>query len=81
MPYDHGVTPRWGHTKPERHNTMKSLQLAAVVILGVIVATALMLSFRSLVLVDSIIGFSAVFALLAIMALEYRFNWKRPLGR
>ena len=60
---------------------MKSLQPTAAVIPGVIVATALLLSFRYPVSAETLFGFGTVAVLVAMLALEYRFNWKRLLGR
>ena len=42
---------------------------------------ALVLSFRSSVSVESLIGYLSVFALLAVAALEYRITWRRLFGR
>lgn len=47
---------------------------------GTIAAAALVLSFRSSVTADSLIGFASVLGLLGIATLEYRINWKRLLG-
>ena len=47
---------------------------------GVIVATALLLSFGSFGKADIVLGFGTVAVLLAIATLEYRLNWKRLLG-
>jgi hypothetical protein len=70
-----------GRTNLKEPNIMKSNQLVIAVIPGVIVAAALVLSFRSPVSAESLVGFGAVFALIALLALEYRFNWKNLLGR
>jgi ABC-type Fe3+ transport system permease subunit len=59
---------------------MKNYINATTVIPGVIVATALLLSFRSFSKADIVVGFGAVVVLLAIATLEYRLNWKRLLG-
>jgi hypothetical protein len=59
---------------------MKNKTILAV-IPGILVAAALLLSFRSQVTADSIVGFLAVLALLGVAALEYRLNWKRFFGR
>lgn len=61
---------------------MKSIKpTAAAVIPGVIVATALLLSFRSPVSAEALFGFGTVAVLVAILALEYRLNWKQLLSR
>lgn len=59
---------------------MKTYINATTVIPGVIVATALLLSFGSFAKADIVLGFGAVAVLLAIATLEYRLNWKRLLG-
>lgn len=69
-----------GADQSERIQPMKNLPIASVVIPGVIVATALLLSFRSPVNADTLVGLGTIFVLLAIVALEYRINWKRILG-
>lgn len=55
--------------------------LIPAVLLGLLAAAALLLSFRSPVTVDSIVGFAGVVALLGIVTLEYRINWKRLFSR
>ena len=59
---------------------MKKNILVAVPV-SVIAVAALVLSYRSSVSVESLIGYASVFALLAVAALEYRISWKRILGR
>ena len=59
---------------------MKNLVLIAVT-LGVIVPAALLLSFRSLVTTESVVGYVSVLALVAVAALEYGVNWKRLFDR
>jgi hypothetical protein len=49
--------------------------------LGLVAATALLLSVRSSVSVESLIGYGSVAALLCVAALEYRITWKRLFGR
>lgn len=51
------------------------------VTLGLVAATALVLSVRLPVNPESLIGYGAVLALLGVAALEYRLNWKRIFGR
>ena len=69
-----------GSGSNQGHIHMKTNINATTVIPGVIVATALLLSFGSFAKADIIVGFSAVFAVVAIATLEYRLNWKRLLG-
>jgi len=59
---------------------MKTYNIMAV-LLGVIAAAALVLSYRSQVNVESVIGYAAVLALLGVAASEYRLSWKRTFGR
>ncbi len=47
---------------------------------GLLVIAALVLSFRSPVTADAVIGFASVFGLLGVATLEYRINWKRLVG-
>lgn len=56
-------------------------KIILAVIPGVIVSAALLLSFRSPVTADAIVGYLSVLALLGVAALEYRLNWKRLFGR
>ena len=46
-----------------------------------IAVAALLLSVRSSITAESLIGFASVFALLSVAALEYRIDWKRPFSR
>jgi hypothetical protein len=57
----------------------KSLVLAVPV--SLLAVAALVLSVRSSVNAESLIGYGSVLALLAVAALEYRISWKRLLGR
>jgi len=58
----------------------KNILLVAVPISLTAVA-ALVLSVRSPVNVEALIGYVSVFALLSVAALEYRITWKRLFGR
>jgi hypothetical protein len=49
--------------------------------LGAVAVTAVLLSFRSSISAESLIGYAGVAALLAVAALEYRITWKRLFGR
>lgn len=59
---------------------MKKNILLAVPVSLVAVA-ALVLSVRSSVSAESLIGYASVVALLGVAALEYRITWKRLFGR
>jgi hypothetical protein len=59
---------------------MKKNLIQAVPV-SVIAVAALVLSLRSSVSVESLIGYGSVFALLCVAALEYRITWKRLFGR
>ena len=67
-----------GTTKPDI-NMKKNLVIAVPV--SLVAVAALVLSFRSSVSVESLIGYLSVFALLAVAALEYRITWRRLFGR
>ena len=53
----------------------KNLIIAVPV--SLIAVAALLLSFRSSINAESLLGFASVFALLGVAALEYRISWKR----
>jgi len=57
----------------------KNLVIAVPV--SLVAVAAFVLSIRSSVTAESIIGYVSVLALLAVAALEYRLSWKRLLGR
>jgi hypothetical protein len=59
---------------------MKNNILVAVPV-SLIAVAALVLSVRSSVNAESLIGFAGVFALLSVASLEYRISWKRLFGR
>ena len=59
---------------------MKKNILVAVPV-SLIAVAALLLSVRSSVTAESLIGYASVFALLSMATLEYRINWRRPFGR
>ena len=48
---------------------------------GLFAVAALVLSFRSPVTAESLIGFASVLGLLGVASLEYRISWKRLFGR
>lgn len=58
---------------------MKTIIIA--VLLGLIAAAALVLSVRSQVSVETVIGYGSLLALLAVAASEYRVRWGRLFGR
>ncbi len=60
---------------------MKNNKLILAAIPGVIAVAALLLSLRSPVAVENLIGYGSVIALLAVMTVEYRIDWKRVFGR
>ena len=60
---------------------MKNIIITLAAILGVTAAAAFLLSFRSPVNVDSLIGYASVFALVGVAGLDYRINWKRLFSR
>ncbi len=59
---------------------MKKNLFIAVPVSFVAVA-AIVLSVRSSVTAESLIGYASVVALLGVAALEYRISWKRLFGR
>ncbi len=62
-------------------HTMKTNMNVIAATLGMIAVAALVLSFRSSVSADSVIGYGSVLAIVGMAALEYRINWKRLFGR
>ncbi len=58
----------------------KNILLVAVPV-SLIAVAALVLSFRSSVNAESLIGYASVIALLFVAGLEYRISWKRLFGR
>lgn len=51
------------------------------VIPGLLVLAALVLSIRSQVNADALIGFGCVLVLAAVATVEYRINWRRIFSR
>ena len=49
--------------------------------LPVVVIAAILLSFQSPVGAETLVGYGSVLALIAVMTLEYRINWRRVFGR
>ena len=60
---------------------MKNNITTQAAILGTIAAAILVLSVRSQVSVDSIVGFGSIIALLGVAVMEYRITWKEIFGR
>lgn len=60
---------------------MKNNVIIPAVLFGLIAAAALVLSYRSPISVDSIVGFASVFGLIGVAGLEYRINWRRIFSR
>ncbi len=60
---------------------MKNNKLLLAALPGVIAVAALLLSFRSPIAVENLIGYGSVLALLGLMAAEYRIDWKRVFSR
>ena len=65
-----------GQNKPMKNNI-----IVLAVLSGVFAATAFLLSLRFPVTADSFVGYASVLALLGMATLEYRFSWKRLVGR
>ena len=60
---------------------MKNNIITQAALLGITAAAILVLSVRSHVSVDSIVGFGCIAMLLGVAATEYRITWKEVLGR
>lgn len=60
---------------------MKTNVIVLAVTLSVLAVAAIVLSFRSPVDADSLIGYGSVLALIGMAGLEYRINWKRLFAR
>ena len=60
---------------------MKNIIITTAVLLGLIAAAAKLLSVRSLVSVDSLIGYACVLSLVGVALLDYRINWRRVFNR
>jgi hypothetical protein len=58
---------------------MKTIVLAATP--AIIATAALLLSSRSINADTLVVGYSCVLGVGAVLALEYRINWKRLFGR
>ncbi len=60
---------------------MKTNMIILAATLASVAVAAVVLSFRSSVDADSVIGYASVLALVGMAALEYRISWKRLFGR
>jgi hypothetical protein len=60
---------------------MKTNVIVIAATLSAVAAAALVLSFRSSVDADTVIGYLSVLALVGMAALEYGISWKRLFGR
>jgi hypothetical protein len=60
---------------------MKNNIITQAALLGITAAAVLVLSVRSQVGVDSLVGFGSIAMLLGVAAMEYRITWKSALGR
>lgn len=60
---------------------MKTNMIVLAATLGSVAVAALVLSFRSSVDAESVIGYLSVLALVGMAGLEYRIDWKRLFGR
>lgn len=60
---------------------MNKKNILVAVPVSLIAVTALLLSVRSSVNAESLIGYASVFALLGTAALDYRISWRRLFGR
>lgn len=64
-----------------RHRKHMNKKILLAVPVSLVAVATLLLSFRSLVSAESLIGYASVFALLSVTALEYGISWKRLFGR
>ena len=64
-----------------KSDTNMNKNILVAVPVSLIAVAAIVLSVRSSVTAESLIGFASVFALLSVAALEYRISWKRLFGR
>ncbi len=60
---------------------MKTNMIILAATLASVAVAAVVLSFRSSVDAESVIGYASVLALVGMAALEYRISWKRLFGR
>ena len=60
---------------------MKNNIITQAALLGITAAAVLVLSVRSRVGLDSIVGFGSIVMLLGVAAMEYRITWKSAFGR
>lgn len=60
---------------------MKTNTIILASLTSLIAVAALLLSFRSPVTAESLVGYASVLTVLGMATLEYRINWKRLFGR
>jgi len=60
---------------------MNTNKVILAVIPGAIAVATLVLSFRSQINADAVVGYVAVLTVLGVLAVEYRINWRRIFGR
>ena len=56
-------------------------KILVAVPVSLIAVAAIVLSIRSSVSAESVVGYASVGAVLCVAALEYRISWKRLFGR
>ena len=60
---------------------MKNNIITQAALLGITAAAVLVLSVRSQVGVDSIVGFGSIAMLRTVASMDYRITWKETFGR
>jgi hypothetical protein len=70
---------QWAEGQPRIHHMKTKIILAATP--AILAIAALLLSFRSINADTLVAGYFCVAGLIAIVAMDYRFNWKRLIGR
>ena len=64
-----------------KNNIIIQATLLSIALIGIIAAATLLLSSRSGVTMETVLGFGIVFALLRGAAMEYQHSGKRALSR
>lgn len=80
MRYNGRVEPPTGETNKDKY-IMKNNIIVRTVLLSVFAAAVTLLSFRSPVSADSIVGYGCIAMLLGLASLEYGISWKWLFGR
>ena len=70
----------WRSSNTKGH-TMKKDKILKTAIIPAFIAVAALLLALAHVGADGLVGFGAVVMLMAIVAVEYRFDWKQLFGR